>query len=82
MILRPDQYVSWVGEFDDYDAMDNFFRGFMLEQTSQPAKNVEEQYMATEEAARPEMVASLPSADKASGVVAATQELPVVNGAL
>lgn len=32
VILRPDQYVSWVGEFDDYEAMDGFFSGFMLEQ--------------------------------------------------
>lgn len=33
VILRPDQYVSWVGEFDDYESMDNFFAGFMVEQT-------------------------------------------------
>lgn len=32
VILRPDQYVSWVGEVDDYEAMDKFFSGFMLEQ--------------------------------------------------
>jgi phenol 2-monooxygenase (NADPH) len=32
LILRPDQYVSWVGEVDDYEAMDNFFSGFMIEQ--------------------------------------------------
>lgn len=32
VILRPDQYVSWVGEMDDYDSMDKFFSGFLLEQ--------------------------------------------------
>lgn len=32
LILRPDQYVSWVGEVDAYEAMDNFFSGFMIEQ--------------------------------------------------
>jgi phenol 2-monooxygenase len=29
VILRPDQYVSWVGEVDDYDDMEKFFSGFM-----------------------------------------------------
>lgn len=29
VILRPDQYVSWVGELDDYESMDRFFSGFM-----------------------------------------------------
>lgn len=32
VILRPDQYVSWVGEVDDYDSMDTFFSGFMIDQ--------------------------------------------------
>ena len=32
LILRPDQYVSWVGEVDDYESMERFFGGFMLEQ--------------------------------------------------
>ena len=32
VILRPDQYVSWVGEVEDYEAMKNFFKGFMIEQ--------------------------------------------------
>lgn len=32
LILRPDQYVSWIGEMDDYEAMDKFFSGFMLKQ--------------------------------------------------
>jgi phenol 2-monooxygenase len=36
MILRPDQYVSWVGEVDDYESMDRFFGGFMLEQKQTP----------------------------------------------
>jgi phenol 2-monooxygenase (NADPH) len=33
VILRPDQYVSWVGDFDDFEAMDMFFSGFMIEQS-------------------------------------------------
>ncbi|OAL35726.1 hypothetical protein AYO20_05107 [Fonsecaea nubica] len=32
VILRPDQYVSWVGAMDDYESMDKFFSGFMVEQ--------------------------------------------------
>ncbi|KAJ5159399.1 uncharacterized protein N7482_006403 [Penicillium canariense] len=31
-IVRPDQYVSWVGEVDGYDDMDRFFSGFMKPQ--------------------------------------------------
>lgn len=29
VILRPDQYVSWVGELEDVQDMDTFFSGFM-----------------------------------------------------
>jgi phenol 2-monooxygenase (NADPH) len=29
VILRPDQYVSWIGAFDDYEEMDRFFSGFL-----------------------------------------------------
>lgn len=29
VIIRPDQYVSWVGESNDYDSMDRFFSAFM-----------------------------------------------------
>ncbi|KAG9771661.1 phenol 2-monooxygenase, partial [Aureobasidium melanogenum] len=32
IIIRPDQYVSYVGPMDDYDAMDRFFSNFMVEQ--------------------------------------------------
>jgi phenol 2-monooxygenase len=32
VILRPDQYVSWVGEVDDYEEMEKFFAGFMKAQ--------------------------------------------------
>jgi phenol 2-monooxygenase len=39
VILRPDQYVSFVGEMDDYRAMDHFFSGFMIPQKA--AKKVE-----------------------------------------
>ena len=31
VILRPDQYVSWVGDIE-YDSMERFFGGFMREQ--------------------------------------------------
>ncbi|KIL88204.1 phenol 2-monooxygenase [Fusarium avenaceum] len=33
VILRPDQYVSYVGEMDDYGSLDGFFSGFLLHQT-------------------------------------------------
>lgn len=36
VIVRPDQYVSWVGEFDDHEMMDRFFAGFMGEQKGGP----------------------------------------------
>lgn len=29
VIVRPDQYVSWVGEVDNYEEMDGFFSTFM-----------------------------------------------------
>ncbi|KAJ5320637.1 hypothetical protein N7508_000920 [Penicillium antarcticum] len=32
IIVRPDQYVSWVGEVDDYDEMARFFSVFMKSQ--------------------------------------------------
>ena len=32
MILRPDQYVSYVGRVDDYESMDRFFSSFMIPQ--------------------------------------------------
>lgn len=32
MILRPDQYIAWIGEMDDYDSMNQFFSGFMVDQ--------------------------------------------------
>lgn len=27
--IRPDQYIGWVGEVDDYDMMERYFAGFM-----------------------------------------------------
>ncbi|KNB12217.1 phenol 2-monooxygenase [Fusarium oxysporum f. sp. lycopersici 4287] len=32
VILRPDQYVSYVGELDNYDELDGFFSEFMIRQ--------------------------------------------------
>ncbi|EEA20658.1 hypothetical protein TMatcc_000653 [Talaromyces marneffei ATCC 18224] len=34
VIVRPDQYVSWVGAMDDYDEMAKFFSGFMRPQVA------------------------------------------------
>lgn len=34
VIVRPDQYVSWVGEVDDYEEMSRFFSGFMKQQVA------------------------------------------------
>ncbi|OAA65798.1 Monooxygenase, FAD-binding protein [Niveomyces insectorum RCEF 264] len=33
VILRPDQYVAYVGAMDDYQSLDSFFSGFMISQT-------------------------------------------------
>jgi phenol 2-monooxygenase (NADPH) len=35
IVLRPDQYVSLVTEVDDYEGLDHFFSGFMVEQKQQ-----------------------------------------------
>ena len=32
VIVRPDQYVSWIGAVDDYKNMEAFFAGFMRKQ--------------------------------------------------
>jgi hypothetical protein len=32
VILRPDQYVSYIGPVDNYDAIDKFFTSFMIPQ--------------------------------------------------
>lgn len=32
VVVRPDQYVGWIGEVADYAGMEGFFGGFMLEQ--------------------------------------------------
>jgi len=32
VILRPDQYVSWIGELEEIQEMDTFFSGFMVPQ--------------------------------------------------
>ncbi|KAJ6134382.1 hypothetical protein N7523_000704 [Penicillium sp. IBT 18751x] len=34
VIVRPDQYVSWVGEVDEYQEMSRFFSGFMIQQAA------------------------------------------------
>jgi phenol 2-monooxygenase len=35
VVLRPDRYVSFVTEADDYEGIDHFFSGFMAEQKLQ-----------------------------------------------
>lgn len=35
VILRPDQYVSYVGKMDAYEELDRFFSGFMIVQERQ-----------------------------------------------
>lgn len=40
VILRPDQYISWVGEADDFDAMESFFGGFMKKRSGPEANDV------------------------------------------
>ena len=32
IVIRPDQYVSYVGPMEDYDAVDKFLSGFMIPQ--------------------------------------------------
>ena len=44
VIVRPDQYVSWVGEVDDYDEMSRFFEGFMKVQTPGWTGSIEEDW--------------------------------------
>ncbi|KAH6984493.1 FAD binding domain-containing protein [Ilyonectria sp. MPI-CAGE-AT-0026] len=34
VVLRPDQYISYVGKIDDYKSIDSFFSGFMLPQNT------------------------------------------------
>lgn len=34
VIIRPDQYVSWVGEVDEYEQMSRFFTSFMKRQVA------------------------------------------------
>ncbi|KAJ5130883.1 uncharacterized protein N7515_006922 [Penicillium bovifimosum] len=34
VIVRPDQYISWIGEVDDYEQMSQFFAGFMKQQVA------------------------------------------------
>lgn len=34
IIVRPDQYVSWIGALEDVDRMDAFFSNFLMEQTA------------------------------------------------
>lgn len=41
VILRPDQYVSWVGEVDDYEMMERFFGGFLREQRESNVSSID-----------------------------------------
>lgn len=35
VVIRPDQYVSYIGPMDAYDDLDRFFSGFMVPQAAQ-----------------------------------------------
>lgn len=48
VILRPDQYVSWVGEVDDYEEMSRFFEGFMKEQRRGWSGRIDEDWSGLE----------------------------------
>lgn len=41
VIIRPDQYVSYVGPMDDVDAINRFFSGFMLPTSTSNGANGE-----------------------------------------
>jgi phenol 2-monooxygenase len=30
VILRPDQYIWWIGQLEDVEEMDQYFSGFMV----------------------------------------------------
>ncbi|KAI9369456.1 FAD binding domain-containing protein [Aspergillus egyptiacus] len=34
VVLRPDQYVSYIGPLEDYNSLDQFFAGFMVKQSA------------------------------------------------
>jgi phenol 2-monooxygenase len=55
MIIRPDQYVSYVGRMDAYDEMDRFFSAFMVPQRQAakvaPVNDVASEVKATNAAA-------------------------------
>ncbi|KAF4167690.1 hypothetical protein CNMCM6936_004535 [Aspergillus lentulus] len=40
VIVRPDQYVSWLGEVDDYEDMERFFSAFMKPQPQLAQKEI------------------------------------------
>jgi phenol 2-monooxygenase len=40
VIIRPDQYVSWLGEVDDYEDMERFFSAFMKPQSQLAQKEI------------------------------------------
>ncbi|RHZ63954.1 hypothetical protein CDV55_105486 [Aspergillus turcosus] len=40
VIVRPDQYVSWLGEVDDYEDMERFFSAFMKPQSELAQKEL------------------------------------------
>ena len=80
VILRPDQYVSWVGDFDDFAAMQRFFGGFMLVQSQEKVTGgISTQTTAKQDSSQQTASEALP---EKSGFVAVEQETPVVNGAL
>ena len=41
VVIRPDQYVSWVGAVDDFESLQTFFEGFMVDQPQTERAKVE-----------------------------------------
>ncbi|PKS05380.1 hypothetical protein jhhlp_008755 [Lomentospora prolificans] len=40
VVLRPDQYISYIGPLDDYESMDKFFSAFMIPQATSSKGNI------------------------------------------
>jgi hypothetical protein len=83
VILRPDQYVSWVGAMDDFESLQKFFAGFMLEASAQVKSSEQGAHgVAMEVQGATGNGATDAAAKGGDSVVAVRQADTVVNGAL
>lgn len=71
VILRPDQYISWLGEVDDYESMDKFFGGFMLEQKQEASGGAGASDVAVHGGANGKAAAGVKAGDQAVAGVGA-----------